>query len=340
MTATAASAAHRTSPLVAALLVLVGAGLFGTIAPLSRPVYAAGLTPFAFVAWRVGWGAVFISIFVLARSGVRPRALGLRGLGAATWVGLALATVFEVLVNLAIFAAFARTTIAVAMFVLYTFPALVAVTLVLLGRERLDRTRLVALALALVGVLAVVGGGIDPTVGLRIDALGIAFAFAGAVTQAGFIVVSRDGYSAVPTNTAMAVIMVGTTIASAIVTILADGMDALLLPLRDPGLLALLVAMGGFAAVVPFFLFISGIRRLGGIRTGILMLFEPVVSVSLAAIFLHEAAAPIQVVGGAVVLGAAALVQRGSPRGHDDVPLAAVTVALDEGIATHGAGGP
>ena len=45
--------------------------------------------------------------------------------------------------------------------------------------------------------------------------------------------------------------------------------------------------------------FLTGIRAIGGTRAGILMLFEPLVGVTLAAALLDEALAPIQVVGGA-----------------------------------------
>ena len=47
-------------------------------------------------------------------------------------------------------------------------------------------------------------------------------------------------------------------------------------------------------------------------RTGILMLFEPVVAVVLAAILLHEGIRPIQVLGAVGVLGAALVLRRAS----------------------------
>lgn len=339
-TATDRVTAQPTTTVVAALLVLLGAALFGTIGPLSRPVYAAGVTPFAFVVWRVGWGAVFFSLAVGARAGWSLSRLGLRGIPARDWRRIAAATAFEVLVNLAIFAAFARTSVALALFVFYTFPALVAVTLVLLGRERLDRARVVALGLATVGVLLVVAGGIDRATGVRIDALGLVFAAFAAIGQASFIVVSRDGYGPMPANTAMAAIMIATTLVAAVATLIADGAAAVALPFRDPPVLALLVAMGAFAGAAPFFLFVSGIHRLGGIRTGILMLFEPVVGVSLAAIFLRELVTLPQVLGGATVLAAAALVQRGSPHGHGAEAELVVPPEVDEGVTFHGPGGP
>lgn len=339
-TATDRVTLQQPTALVAALLVLLGAALFGTIGPLSRPVYAAGVSPFAFVAWRVGWGALFFSLVVAARAGWSLSRLGIRGLGVRAWRPIAAASAFEVVVNLAIFAAFARTSVALALFVLYTFPALVAAALVILGKERLDRVRIAALGLATLGVVGVVAGGIDPAAGLKLDAVGLVFAAFAAIGQASFIVVSRDGFGPIPANTAMASIMIATTIVAAIATVIADGAGALVHPFGDPPVLALLVAMGAFASAVPFFLFVSGIHRLGGIRTGILMLFEPVVGVSLAAVFLRELVTLPQVLGGATVLAAAALVQRGSPHGHDVVPDLVVRPEIDEGVTFHPPGGP
>jgi pimeloyl-ACP methyl ester carboxylesterase len=67
----------------------------------------------------------------------------------------------------------------------------------------------------------------------------------------------------------------------------------------------LLAFIGLFAAAIPSILFLTGIRRIGGTRAGILMLFEPVVGVALAAWLLGERLAPIQIAGGLAILGAA-----------------------------------
>ena len=71
---------------------------------------------------------------------------------------------------------------------------MVAVANVALGREALDRTRVVALALAVAGMVAVVASQLDPAVGIRLDAIGIGLALGAAVSQAVFVVISRTGY--------------------------------------------------------------------------------------------------------------------------------------------------
>jgi drug/metabolite transporter (DMT)-like permease len=111
---------------------------------------------------------------------------------------------------------------------------------------------------------------------------------------------------------AIGAILGGSAIVAAVASIATGGVAALLQPVASPSLVLLLVAVGVFAAAVPSVLFLSGIRWIGGVRTGILMLFEPVVGVALAAIFLAEGLQPMQVAGGATILLAALLVQRGT----------------------------
>jgi drug/metabolite transporter (DMT)-like permease len=161
---------------------------------------------------------------------------------------------------------------------------------------------------------AVVLGGLGAGSALHVDPIGIAAALTAAACQAAFVLQSR-GYSSVPSDQAMASILAGTGVIAALVTLVTGGPALLLEPFASGRLLGLLLIVGIFAAAVPSFMFLTGMRRLGGIRTGIVMLAEPVVGVALAAIFLREPVGPIQAVGGVTILLAALLVQRDSTSG-------------------------
>jgi drug/metabolite transporter (DMT)-like permease len=295
---------------VGTLIVLAAASLFASLGVLSRTAYEAGIHPFAWVTWRAGIGTLGLAAVVVALRGPGSLTAGLLRAPAATrwWLLLGIAT--SAGLNLAVFLAFERTTIALALLGFYTFPAMVAAAGVLLGREPLDRARAIALVLALAGMAAVVLGGLDQASGVRVDPLGIGLALTAALCQTVFMTFSR-GYAAVPTDQAMTVLLAGSALVAAAVTMAVGGVEALLLPLGSGSLLLLLVAVGLFAAALPSFLFLTGIRRIGSVRTGILMLFEPVVGVALAAVFLAEGLTPLQVLGGATILLAALLVQRG-----------------------------
>lgn len=297
------------SVLVASLLVLFAATLFGSLGVLSRTAYAAGLVPFAFVAWRALFGAIGTWGVVLAGASPGRRLRDLRGRQAAAF---AVAAIAASTLNLAMFLAFERATVALVLLGFYTNPALIAVGSAALGHERLDGPRLGALGLALAGMAAVVLGGLSDTDGAG-DPSGILLALGAAASQAVFVLVSRSGYRDVAADRAMGGILVVAAVSAGVLAIATAGPDALLLPLREPAILPLLVFTGLFAAALPSFLFLSGIRRLGGVRTGILMLWEPVVGVALAAALLAEAVTPVQALGGAAILAAAFLLQRGAP---------------------------
>jgi drug/metabolite transporter (DMT)-like permease len=293
------------------VLVIAAASLFGLLGVTSRFAYDAGLQPFAFVAWRAAVGAIGIAFVIAVARGPTRGLAPLRSARGPARRSLLLAVFLAAGVNLSMFLAFDRTTIALALLGFYTYPAMVAVASGLLGRERLDLGRVVSLGLALAGMAAVVLGGLGSGSAVRVDALGIALGLAAAGFQATFVLTSR-GYAGVSADLAMGSILAGSAVVAAIVSVATGGVAALALPLDSPGLLALLLGVGLFAAALPSVLFLTGIRWIGGVRTGILMLLEPVVGVTLAAAFLAEGLQPLQIVGGATILLAALIVQRGS----------------------------
>lgn len=310
-----ASAAHP--PLIGFGIVLGAAALFGTLGPLSRFAYDAGMEPAAFVGWRALIGLAGMGAYVAWR--VRRGATRLVRWGVLpvrSRAMLLLAAVVGFTLNLCMFIAFDRITVALALLGFYTYPAMVAAANVALGRERLDQTRGLALGLAIVGMIAVVASQLDPTGGIRLDAIGIGLALGAAVSQTVFVVVSRDGYDEVPTEQAMAFVLLVTVLGAIALAVVAGSPASLTYPLVAPNVLPLLLFSGIFAAAIPSLGFLTGIRAIGGTRAGILMLFEPVVGVALAAWLLGEALVPIQLVGAAAILAAALLLQR-SARGPD-----------------------
>jgi drug/metabolite transporter (DMT)-like permease len=61
------------------------------------------------------------------------------------------------------------------------------------------------------------------------------------------------------------------------------------------------------STVIAVLFFVAGLRVLGSSKTALLSTLEPVVTVTLAALFLAEALKPTQLIGGALVLGGALL---------------------------------
>jgi len=301
------------SRLLGSLTVVLAASLFGMLGVLARTVYGLGLTPFGFVTWRAGVGAIATGAFVVWGLGHGGRLVGWRSLDVRGRISLGVACLMGATLNTAMFLAFARIPVAIVLLCFYVYPALVAGASALLGWEPMDRPRVAALLVALAGMVAVVVGG--PTIGTTgaLDLVGVGLALSAAASQAVFVLVSRHGYREVPTDQAMGVILAVSAGIAALLAIGQDGLSTLTAPLSSPGLLGLLLFGGLFAAAIPSFLFLAGIRAIGPVRAGILMLIEPLVGVMLAALFLSEGIGPIQAAGGAAILVAAVLIQRAHP---------------------------
>jgi drug/metabolite transporter (DMT)-like permease len=144
-----------------------------------------------------------------------------------------------------------------------------------------------------------------------------------AVFQTLFVTVSRGRLVAVPAVQVMGWVLLAMTAACIpLATVLGSPLDV---PLHGGRALGLVALAGIAGAGLPSVLLLVGIRAIGGTRAGILMLIEPLVGVTLAAVLLHEALLPIQVVGGGAILAAALLLQRGARGDGQDpvrVPLA------------------
>ncbi len=309
------------TPLFGFGIVLGAAALFGMLGPLARFAYDAGMEPAAFVAWRACIALLGLLGYVAwrVRRGATRR-VRLSELSTRSKRLLIIAGITGFTLNLSMFIAFERITVALALLGFYTYPAMVAVVNVALGREPLDRARILALGLAIAGMVAVVASQLDPASGLRFDVLGVALALGAAVSQTVFVVISRDGYREVPAEQAMSVILFITVLGAVGLAVLGGSPASLIRPVAAPSVLPLLVFTGIFAAAIPSLAFLTGIRTIGGTRAGILMLFEPVVGVALAAWLLQEALVPIQIVGAAAILAAAVVLQRAAAHGDDDGP--------------------
>jgi drug/metabolite transporter (DMT)-like permease len=299
--------------LIGSLTVVAAASGFGMLGVLASFAYDAGFDPMSFVAWRAAFGTLIVVLFAAWRIN-RGRAFVAPWRLSATGRAAFVTAAFTALVlNLGMFYAFDRATVAIVLLGFYTYPALVAAYEIATGHEPLDAVRVAALTFSLGGMVLVVAGGLTAGGDVRVDPLGIVLALVAAVAQAIFILVSRFGYSAIPAEQAMGWI-IGTTMAScAVLTLLGGGAAVLALPLREPSALAIAAFTGIFAAGIPSILFLTGIRAIGGTRTGVLMLFEPVVGVALAALILGESLQPIQAVGGLAILAGAIVLQRSSP---------------------------
>ncbi len=303
--------------LVGTLAAITAAALFGMLGPLARFGEEAGVSGVAFTAWRALLGASFLAVLIVSRRSAGSSLASLRGLSRHGRLTLATAAIMGVTLNVSVFTAFGLIPIALALMVFYTYPAGVAVVDVLLGHERVTPSRVLALGLSSVGVVLVLAGGIGGD--LAIDPLGIVLGLVAGASQVVFMTVSRTGYRALPADAATFVILATSVVGASFIALLTRQADGLLAPFQSLAPWPFILLAGVAGAGVSSLLFLTAIRAIGGTRTGILMLLEPVVGVVLAGLLLGEAMGPIQAIGGALVLAGALVLQARSGPGHEAV---------------------
>lgn len=308
---------------LASLAVLAAGISFGTLGPLSRFAGAGGLSGPEFAAWRAGIATLATAALILLLRRNVP-VVPWRSLDRQTWLALLVATASGATLNLALFSAFQRIPVALALLVFYTYPALVAVAGRLLGRETLGPGRLAALSLSLSGMVLVVwGAGPAGAAGGAVDPLGLGLAAVASLSQTLYVTMSTTAYRAVPSHQAVLVILAGSAAAmAAAATILGGG--GLDRPFHLPWLWGPLVTAGVIGAALPSLLLLIGIRRIGSTRAAILALAEPVTGAILAALLLGETLSGVQIAGAGLVLGGAAVLQMGRATGSPRAASGAV----------------
>ena len=196
----------------------------------------------------------------------------------------------------AYFAAVATAGVSIATLVaLGLAPLLVAVGAAVLGHGRPDRATGIALAVALAGLVLLVGvsaggDGGDAVLLGALSAVGCAAAYAAVV------LLSAGVPEGVPTTTTGFV--AGAVLLTPVA--LVAGLDLT----GDPVALALLLYLGAVPSALAYGLFFTGVRVVPAAVASIVTLLEPRTATALAAVVLGERLAPTALAGGALMLGA------------------------------------
>ena len=144
--------------------------------------------------------------------------------------------------------------------------------------ERPSVARLGSLVLAIAGMALVMTSQLDPAEGIRLDLVGLALAFFAAVCQVVYFTIGHAGFRSLPADQATLGVFL---------RLAADlrGRRAARRERRRGGRRSSATrrswpsrsSLGTVGAAVPSVLVLTSIRRIGGVRAGIILMFEPVV---------------------------------------------------------------
>jgi drug/metabolite transporter (DMT)-like permease len=282
-------------PSPGALLCLASGVAFGAMAIFGKLAYEEGVTVGTLLAVRFGLAALLFWGLVARSGGLgRVRAISRRDLVTA----LALGAIGYSAQAGAYFAALRRLDASLLSLLLYTFPAIVTVAAIILGRERASRRTTGALALASLGlvlVLALPGAG-------ALDPVGTVLALTAAVVYSTYLLTSEGVVGRVGPLTLSALVCTGAAVTLTAASAAGGDLDLGAVSPAGYGWLAAIAVVSTLGAVGLLF---AGIRRVGPTAASILSTTEPLVTVLLAFLAFGEALGPVQLLGGALVLGAA-----------------------------------
>ena len=286
-----------------AVFCLLSAAAFGAMGIFGKLAFDDGATAGTLLAARFTIAAVALWCLMLTKgSRSQMRAVARRDLA----IALALGACGYALQSGCYFVALEHLDASLLSLVLYTFPAIVTVAAVALGRERLDRRRVLALGLVSTGLVLILG-----TVGAsNVNGGGVALGLGAAFTYSAYILISDGVARRVPALILATLVCTGAAVSLTVGSALTGQLRLGEVTLPGWGWLACIAIVSTVAGITLFF---AGLSRVGPTSASILSTFEPVVTVVLAAAVLAERLAPVQLAGGALVL-TAVLVLRVGPR--------------------------
>lgn len=280
-------------------MVVTAAVCWGVMATVAKMLFRdRGVPPFILVVVRA-YLATLTLFAVLAL--LQPSRLRIER--KRVWAAIAIGVGGLAANNFLYFEALHLTSVATALLLQYQAPILVAIYTVLVQRQPLRGRVILAMTLALLGCALVVRA-YDLEV-FRPNLLGVVAGLGTACTFAFYILASKVALRTLDAWTLLAYAYLAASLV----------WSAVLPPWRlldygfGLGIWVTFLAVATVGTVVPFGLFISGLRFLPPTQAGIVSMLEPVVAAVVAYALLGETLVPLQLLGGALVLTGVVMVQ-------------------------------
>lgn len=300
--------------LLGVALAVASACGYGSGALFAKSVYGTGIDWLALLFWRFliagllvwAWALVFQANRDGLRALTRRRTLALLGLGA-----------FFVMNAATYYASLQYVSASLAALIVYIYPALVAVLSIRWGHGLHGRRPWLALALVTAGVAMTIGG-----IQSKAEPIGIALIVASPIIYSVYIILSarvagerrgetaasRTGAGAETRPAVAAALMITGTFV--VVAVLAVPAGEPVLPSQVPaGAWFGLIGIAVFSTAVAMSAFYAATARIGAAQTALVSTVEPIWTITLATLFFDERLGPLQLLGGALVIGGVILAQ-------------------------------
>ena len=273
------------------ILIAISAASFGTLAIFGRYAYAENIDTFTLLFLRFGFSASFMTLILILRKEPFPRGrvlaqlIGMGGIGYAGQSFLYLTAIKYASAGL------------VAL-LLYLYPFFVAILSMIFLKEKLTRTKAIALVIALCGTALTVG----PVSGQLIGAV---MAIVAALGYSIYIIVGANVMKHVSPFQSSTVIFTSASVVYGLLTF-SNGIH---LPQTNFGWMVI-AGIVVVSTIIPVTTFLAGLERVGPTNAAMLSTVEPIVTVLLATILFGDKLLPIVLIGGALILIAVVILTR------------------------------
>ena len=277
----------------------LGAALgFASVSIITSLALAEDLPLAGVLTWRYALASVMLLGWLAATGWVvpsrrdLPRLLIIGGVGQGIIVYMALSSLKYI-------------TPATLGFLFFTFPAWVAIVQAVRGAEALNRRRVLALALALVGVVVMVGA----PQAADLDWRGVSLALGAAFLYGMFIPLLRW----LQADNSITLTTTWTKIGAALMHVAVWGWQGGVTASLSGRAWLLIGALAFFSTVLPSLFFLKAINVIGPVRTAIVSTVEPFLTALLAVLILSQGLTLATIIGGALI-GAAVWILQGVGR--------------------------
>lgn len=274
---------------VLAILAALGLGL---AVALSRYAYEGGSNGITVAATRAGLMAMGLPLF--CRLSGRSLAIPWRAWGHCVGLGALTAMMFYGHVGAVEF-----IPVGLAVLLFFTYPPMIAVLNIVVVRARVTLPSLVAIAAAFLGLALMLGVSFD-----AVDPRGIVLALGAgmaAAWNAVWLVRRMKGHDPMVVTTHLALV------AAAVLLCLCLGFGTIAWPVNTSGWGGLWAVVLLQATSVP--LYFLGLSYIGAMKSAMFTNTQPLISIAAAYLLFGEIMTPVQLLGGALVLGGILLMQ-------------------------------
>lgn len=280
------------------LYVLLGAALWGVIGLFINGLAATGFSPLQIVALRVVSAAVMLVGYLSIKN---PRLLKINIKDAFSFVGTGILSI--VFFNWCYFTAIEELSLSVAVILLYTGPAFVAVLSWIFFGEPITRRKISALFLTLIGCGLVIK--VVPIGNQQISLFGL---LVGLGSGFGYALYSIFGKHALKKYHSLTVITYTFVFASAVMLPF-SGLTIEAEQVQSVNTWMLILGLGLLPTALAYLLYTLGLSQIESSRASITATIEPVVATLIGVLIFDEVLTGFQLIGMILVLGAVVLIQ-------------------------------